>query len=329
MLRGVSLPLAYCDIDRASQQVLVKNIEKKLLPVAPIFPDVRFLADTLKQQRRSRADIVTASSPCIGLSLAGKREGLKHPDSALLHCVFKVIDVETPKIVLLENTPSIIAEMDVVAHELTKRGYSLAWTVLPAFAVGSPQSRERWWCLAWQNNRQLAKFRSLLAATLPSFKWKREHLPRTIKRMGEGHHARLKLLGNAIVPQCAAIAYWYILMQISKATRFEGTYPPSGFIDKTNARYKLLDPAVKKPDIGLILKSKKLVIRKLLWPTPRARKTGSCATLTDRCSRDLATALNFEIDSVPGYANPEWVEWLMGYQRGWTYFGQKSSHLLR
>ena len=321
MLEGISLPIAYCDIDGTVQQVLTGNILKGHLPSAPIINDVRDLASIIRQQPRSHIDIITASSPCSGISVAGKRKGLNHPDSALLWYVFEVIDAAKPKIVLLENTPSMTSELGFLSLHMSHRGYNMAWTNLPAFTAGSPQSRLRWWCLAWKKPAHLTQFESRIAKLPSSHHWLQELLPRTIRQRGLGHHARLKLLGNAIVPQCAILAYKFLLKELKhKKHPIATCYHKTGFIDNQNTCYKLCDPTLVTPDLGLVLKGNGLRIRKSLWPTPRARKTGSCAILTDRCSRDLGTALNFEITTTPGHTNPEWVEWLMGFPRGWTDF---------
>ena len=122
----------------------------------------------------------------------------------------------------------------------------------------------------------------------------------------------------AIVPQCAILEFKFLLKEFQlKKHPITTCYHKTGFIDNQNTCYKLCDPTRVTPDLGLVLKGNGLTIRKSRWPTPRARKTGSCAILTDRYSRDLGTALNFEITTAPGYTNPEWVEWL---PKGWTDF---------
>lgn len=61
-----------------------------------------------------------------------------------------------------------------------------------------------------------------------------------------------------------------------------------------------------------------------LWSTPRYSSVTTSSILTDRCLRDLPTQLRFEVGTPDvlreGRMNPEFVEWLMGYPTGWTYF---------
>ncbi len=319
MLKGVSLPVAYCDIDKHAQMVLTNNMRKGKLPFAPIVHDVKDLSAFIRKNVKDRVDIVTASSPCLGHSLAGKREGFGHEDSALFDYVYDVVDAATPSVVLLENTPFISNEMTGILSGFLKRRYDVAWTVLPAYAVGSPQSRSRWFCACWNDFQMFVKVVKELEKKATPFPWHRERIPRNVRQQGVGHHARLKLLGNAIVPQCAQAAFVHVLRQISE----NSVRKPRESIPKTglavgNQVFEMPSANLVKPDRRLVFKGNGLVLTKPLWPTPRAQKTGSCATLSPRCSRDLATALRFEVHSPVGHSNPRWVEWLMGYPPDWT-----------
>jgi hypothetical protein len=57
------------------------------------------------------------------------------------------------------------------------------------------------------------------------------------------------------------------------------------------------------------------------WATPRCMVTGPARVLTNRCKGDLPTQLRFERGTKnreTGAFNPRWIEWLMGYDLGWT-----------
>lgn len=80
---------------------------------------------------------------------------------------------------------------------------------------------------------------------------------------------------------------------------------------------KRASPLIKEP------------VQKKLWFTPRYSSVTTSSLLTERCLRDLPTQLRFEIDTPDderiGRMNPEFVEWLMGYPLGWTWFpGRKN-----
>jgi site-specific DNA-cytosine methylase len=78
----------------------------------------------------------------------------------------------------------------------------------------------------------------------------------------------------------------------------------------------------KPPSIQLTkaVLEKETVMNK--WSTPRHSNTASSNYLTERTKRDLGTQVRFEIntpDSMRGcHVNPEFVEWIMGFPRGWT-----------
>ena len=318
MLDGVSRPVAYCDIDEHSRKVLLKNMRRGKLPIAPIVEDVKDLSAFVRKSAKS-IDIVSASTPCTGHSLAGKRQGFGHEDSALFRYIYDVVDAARPSVVFMENTPFISNELTSIISGFCHRGYNVAWAVLPAYAVGSPQSRKRWFCVCWDDLEKYTQIMQSLYASENKFSWRRERGPRNVEEKGVGHHARLKLLGNAIVPQCARAAFIYVFQQLSTANlKATKETPSDGFVTEHGSMFVIPGVRIVKPNKHLVFKGNGVSLTKQLWPTPRAKKTGSCVSLSDRCSRDLATALRFEINSPPGYSNPRWVEWLMGYPSDWT-----------
>ena len=58
------------------------------------------------------------------------------------------------------------------------------------------------------------------------------------------------------------------------------------------------------------------------WATPRASLVTAAQVMTQRTAHDLQTQIRNEIDTPDEEracaVNPEFVEWLMGYPRGWT-----------
>lgn len=89
----------------------------------------------------------------------------------------------------------------------------------------------------------------------------------------------------------------------------------------------VVDPAVYKTDKPVSTAATSGFVdkptRMAMWNTPRAGLAPSGGlVLTTRGMRDLPTQLRFDRgtpdDQRDGYANPEFVEWLMGFDRGWT-----------
>jgi hypothetical protein len=60
------------------------------------------------------------------------------------------------------------------------------------------------------------------------------------------------------------------------------------------------------------------------FATPRANNSFYCRVLTERCRRDLGTQVHFmknirlTDEARAGIMNPSFLEFLMGYPKGWT-----------
>jgi DNA (cytosine-5)-methyltransferase 1 len=58
------------------------------------------------------------------------------------------------------------------------------------------------------------------------------------------------------------------------------------------------------------------------WGTPRSAMSRASRILTVRTRHDLPTQVRFEVHTPDelrgGFTNPEFLEWMMGYKRGWT-----------
>ena len=85
---------------------------------------------------------------------------------------------------------------------------------------------------------------------------------------------------------------------------------PKSFKSKKPKSPMLTKPILKTP----------MMIR--LWATPRANMTNASNFLTTRTIRDLPNQIRFE-SSTPnhlraGKTNADFIEWLMGYPKGWT-----------
>lgn len=97
-------------------------------------------------------DIFTYSSPCQSFSLAGKQEGLKGTSGLLLECE-KFIEINKPKVLLLENVKNLVGkkfkgDFDNWVNILDNLGYNTYWKVLNAKHYGVPQNRERVFALS-------------------------------------------------------------------------------------------------------------------------------------------------------------------------------------
>jgi len=144
-------PVAYCEIERYAQAVLLSRMSDGTLPVAPIWDNVR----TLRGDMLPKIDIIYGGFPCQDISCAGRGRGLGGERSVLFFEIMRLVDEIQPKFIFLENVPAITTRgLGEVAAEITKRGYDSRWTTLSAAEVGANHRRKRWWLLANSRRKQ-------------------------------------------------------------------------------------------------------------------------------------------------------------------------------
>jgi len=115
------------------------------------FPGVKQYGDirTVEPQDLERINCLAGGFPCQGLSVAGKRLGLRDdPRSALFFEFIRLAEAIRPPWLLIENVPGLLsshrgADFAVVLHALDQLGYGVVWRVLDAQFFGVPQRRRR------------------------------------------------------------------------------------------------------------------------------------------------------------------------------------------
>lgn len=134
------------EIDPFCQAVL-----KKHFPHAQKFEDIR----NVRSADLPSIDALVGGFPCQDISIAkrGERSGLDGKRSGLWKEFARLISELRPRFVFVENVPQILnlGGTDVVT-DLTKMGYDAEWGIIPAYAVGSPQKRERWFLVGYANS---------------------------------------------------------------------------------------------------------------------------------------------------------------------------------
>jgi DNA (cytosine-5)-methyltransferase 1 len=142
-------PIAYCEVDRYAQSVLLSRMFDGDIPRAPIWDDVTSLKGTMLPE----IDIIYGGFPCQDLSVAGHGKGLEGKRSGLFFEIVRLASEIRPRYIFLENVPAIsVRGLDRVLLELTALGYDSRWTIISASEVGAPHIRERWFLLAHSND---------------------------------------------------------------------------------------------------------------------------------------------------------------------------------
>lgn len=148
-LRDFVEPVAYCEIEPYCQSVLLQRMQAGDLPKAPIWDDIRTLS-TGSTYKEASIDIIYGGFPCQDISVAGLGKGLAGERSGLFFEIMRLAKEIKPKFIFLENTKGILSNGGIeVIETLTSIGYSCRWITKSCKEVGSPQNRERWFCLAY------------------------------------------------------------------------------------------------------------------------------------------------------------------------------------
>jgi hypothetical protein len=330
-LKGIAKPVGYCEIDAGCQQVLKRHIKEGTLPKAPVFSDVRKLS---AKDLNKQVDMIVGGWPCQDLSVIGKQRGLSGDRSGLIKEVFRLTDELQPKMLFLENVPMVLHNgIDVIKAEFCKkRGYTMRWAVIPASAVGAPHYRKRWFCLLIKKGYDVTKVKINDADYKPFFAANpKENAVRMVIPKNMAHKnmlgLRTSMLGNSVVPDCVRFAFTTLLHDKTGGENVMpaawGDAPPQGVAYPRPRLHLVMDPAlyrapVKGPQTCEELKGP-TVFRG--WSTPR-HSSHTSNVITTRTCRDLPTQVRFERKTPDklrrGVLNPEFVEWMMGYPKGYT-----------
>lgn len=202
--------------------------------LATQFPDAPNLGDITKIDFTTvePVDVLVGGFPCTDISNAGKQEGITGPQSRLWFDYARAIRDVRPRYVVVENVAALVHRgLGTVLGSLAEIGFDAEWGCFSASDVGAAHRRDRIWILAYPHRQPQPR---LLAAGSPqggsqtaptgavdpldphrgagaSPRRGTPPLPRlALGRVAHGlpnHLARLRALGNAIVPQCASILY--------------------------------------------------------------------------------------------------------------------------
>ncbi len=194
--------VAFCEIDKAAQQVLRKH-----WPHVPIYEDVSSLS---AKDIDGPIDVICGGFPCQDISLAGRGAGLAGARSGLWFQFHRLISELRPQWVLIENVALLRSRgLDEVLRSLAQIGYDAEWNCISAANIGAPHLRERLWIVAYPNNDgqpvgPLHDEAPRLSPVVRDGGWPRwDGQPEDV-RMADGLPGgmdRLKQLGNAVVPQ--------------------------------------------------------------------------------------------------------------------------------
>ena len=208
--------VAFCEIDTKAQQVLEKH-----WPGVPKYGDIKELTGGRLETAGIVPTVITGGFPCVDISGAQQHKptGIEQPRSGLWKEYSRIIDEIRPQWVIVENVPLLRRRgLATVLSDLRSLGYNAEWHCIPAYAVGAPHQRDRFWLTAVAHpdeprlegrlRQSLSECQTKLFAGQSS-PLKRElsdyWQPDTdVLRVADGipnRVDRIKQCGNAVVPQ--------------------------------------------------------------------------------------------------------------------------------
>ena len=220
-LHGLARPVAYCDWAPTSRATLGALFDRKLLPRAPVSPDVRKISKKwLKREvGNARVDMIVAGFPCTGFSTVGNQDAFENDQSGLFSEILRLADELDCPFLFLENVPNVL---NIGMHDITralskKRGYELRWTISSAQMVGAPHIRARWFCLAVRPGvHHVWRAPSAYRPYGWGEKGVKEPARSTLQNLSlDG--LRKEMLGNSVVPDAVRYAFLYLVSRCAIA----------------------------------------------------------------------------------------------------------------
>lgn len=207
------------ELDPYCQRVLAKH-----WPDVPRHDDVRTAATWWLSIERPAVDVICGGFPCPDLSsanTAGPREHLDGKQSGLWVWFNVAIDAIRPRWVIVENSPNWRDWVPRVRANLYGLGYNTVALQLSAGTFGAPHKRPRVVVVADSHGKgeSLRAIHAEVAKLRPVPR--RDYVPSRARDMGvrdgvSDRMDRLRVLGNAVVPQVAQFIGEQLLAHISE-----------------------------------------------------------------------------------------------------------------
>lgn len=211
-------PVGQVEIDPFCRQVLAAR-----WPEVPQHDDVKTAPQWWTSQPRPAVHLVAGGFPCQPFSTAGRRRGVGDERWGWpWFC--DVIRAVRPRFVVLENVAALLRDTEAfgwLLGDLATLGFDAQWSVLSACAVGAPHVRERLFVVAypngvvWRTGLGTGPGGALLAGHGEPGPWA-DPVDGMLAAHGAGvrvadgdagrmEPARVKAVGNAVVPQVAEL----------------------------------------------------------------------------------------------------------------------------
>lgn len=153
-LQSINVPLDYKTFENKAAKLKQDKLKDMYLANKLIhnYGDIR----NIDPKNLPDFDLFTYSFPCQDISVAGYQHGLDEGSgtrSSLLWECCKIIETKKPKYLMMENVKNLVGQNHKqnflsFLDYLEKLGYKNTWQVLNARDYGTPQNRERVFCIS-------------------------------------------------------------------------------------------------------------------------------------------------------------------------------------
>jgi DNA (cytosine-5)-methyltransferase 1 len=228
---GLELGLEMCGLGpvvwQAECDPYARAVLEKHWPGVKRYEDVREI-----DERAERPDVICGGFPCQDISSAGHAVGIEGARSGLWAEIVRLVRLLQPRYVFVENVAALLDRgVGRVLGDLAEAGHDAEWGVFGADEAGAPQRRDRFFLLAYPAGlgcHALPVSAGVTAASVrpwgPVFA---ADMHGRIRRIPDpaicrvvdgtpGELDRYRCLGNAVVPQQAALA-WRTLIERAAA----------------------------------------------------------------------------------------------------------------
>lgn len=190
--------------DEYCQHVLVQRQNDRILPIFPIWDDIRTFDG---RPWKGTVDLVSGGFPCQAFSSAARGRNVAEKD--LWGEMFRIVREVQPTLVFAENVskkPILKAKAD-----LEGEGFRCEYIQLSAKDLGADHKRSRFWLLAHSdNNGKLCSSLDAEAYILPELRggvWESDPYKYGIPNGVAYRVDRNRAIGNGQVPLVAAVAF--------------------------------------------------------------------------------------------------------------------------
>lgn len=200
---------------QVEQEKFCQRVLQKHWPNAEMYNDVK----SVGKHNLQPVDIICGGFPCQDISIAGKKGGIHGKKSGFWWEMHRIISELQPRIAIMENVPNLLSMgLPEVLGSLSQIGYDAEWCIVSASQFGAPHLRKRIFIIAYSSSKQSRSKEPISAggissnvqdtenAPYRSTYWEKTKTPSSICYLDDGipdRLAKLRSLGNAIVPQCS------------------------------------------------------------------------------------------------------------------------------